>query len=67
MSGDGGEEEEREAGGRGRAEALDVPVAGQSGAEDALLVREARRARPPQVEVSGQGQGTYQQPQVTSI
>ena len=38
MTGDGGEEEEREAGGRGRAEALDVPVAGQSGAEDAPLV-----------------------------
>jgi hypothetical protein len=38
MPGDGGEEEEREAGGRGRAEELGVPEAGQSGAEDALLV-----------------------------
>jgi hypothetical protein len=42
MSGDGGEEEEREAGRRGRAEALGVPVpgagrAGQSGTDGAPL------------------------------
>jgi hypothetical protein len=53
MSGEGGEEEGTAAGGRGRAEALDVPVAGvgwagQSGAEGAPLT----------VEVSGQGQGS---------
>jgi hypothetical protein len=49
MSGDVGEEEEREADKRGRAEALGVPVpgvgwAGQSGAEDAPLVWSERPA-----------------------